>query len=227
MEHKGRMKEDWRRGANWATVWEWPDDFDTVAPNCERFVRKRWSNATKECSIMVQGHDDLEGTYFEIVAYTGDAKNVGKLAELLFNAALRYKPEFVNLELWEHPHSKDIQFVDDIKTVRSQYKAVMRTLAKKAREDARVKEYLNRNVKLHVYAHAVLFCELRREGVKIKVVASEQELSEVLKVMVNIAKDLKAEVVGYKLHMDVEELEVEDNWSNEVGEVYVFFNRRE
>jgi hypothetical protein len=90
-----------------------------------------------------------------------------------------------------------------------------------------VKEYLNRNVKLHVYAYAVVFCELRREGVKIKVVASEQELSEVFKVMVNIAKDLKAEVIGYKLHMDVEELEVEDNWSNEVGEVYVFFNRRE
>lgn len=99
-------KEEKREGgASWATVWGWPDDFDKVAPNCEKFVRKRWSSTIKECSIMVQGHDDIEGTYFEMVAYTKDVNNVGSLAELLFDAALRYKPEFVNVELWEYSRS--------------------------------------------------------------------------------------------------------------------------
>jgi len=48
MEHKGRMKEDWRRGANWATVCGWPDDFDTVAPNWR--VREEGDGATPQGS---------------------------------------------------------------------------------------------------------------------------------------------------------------------------------
>lgn len=66
-------------------------------PNYEKFVKKKYKRTAKRLLIMVQGHDDLEGTYFEIVAFTSDVNSVADIAELLFNAALRCKPEFVNV----------------------------------------------------------------------------------------------------------------------------------
>lgn len=99
----------------------------------------------------------------------------------------------------------------------------MRALAEKARKDARVKEYLDRKMRLRAYAYLMLFCELRRRGVKMKMVACEHELPELLKVIGNLAKDLKARTVGYKLRSDLEKLEIED--IEAVGEeVYVFFS---
>lgn len=201
-----------------ATVWMWGDDLEAVRVNSEKYVSKRWRETIKECVIGITGRERDEGTIFYLTAYSSNPKRVGDLAERLLNAALNLegdvKVDFVTILLSDHMNSEKESYRDDLEHVEEEYKINRQILTEKFGMDLRVKTKAGGR-EIIVVPEMSLKCELDSDYAnKIITDVVDFDFQRVKNFIHSLSKNLIYEglakhIVGYKLFIDIERLEIE------------------
>lgn len=224
------MKQSSERRINRATVWGWGDDFATVKINSEKYIHKRWKETTKECAIGITAIERLEGTSFDIAAFTSDPKKVGDLADRLLDVALglkgNIKVDFVTLVLSEDMVSEKELYRDTLEYVEEEYGRCEQALVRKVRENPEMKAKVQGR-KIVVFPEVTLTCELESDYAN-KVIgdATDSYFKRLRNFLHSMNKGLIEEglaknIVGFKLTEDVEKLIIDDI-DVEGDEVYVW-----
>ncbi|MEM3660058.1 MAG: hypothetical protein QXU11_06560 [Thermoproteota archaeon] len=198
------------------TVWGWGDKYEAARVNSEACVEKFWREATKECQIALVGKDRREGIIFGIDVYTDDPKNVGFLVERLLNLVLMRKNkvyeitmEFLTEEVSYREHLKTLEEIE------KQYETLASMCIEKVKDDPRVKP-LTDGRKILVFPDTSLFIELEPEyGLRMAVGVSHFNFGEMLKFVQSLSEDLiksklAKRILGYKLLLDIDRLEISD-----------------
>ncbi len=201
------------------TVWTPEDEPGIIDQNCNKYIRNRWKDATKECEIIVDGRERGQGTGFEMVAYTSDPKKVGALALQLFNVASEgdTKVYSVRIVLYDGILSVEERYRQSMENVETTYTEWLRTLAEKFKDDSRVKPLAEGGKKVAVViSDTELLCEVESEQAnKLIIEAMGVDLShdkELLDVMIRslIKKGLASKIIGYQLVDNTQDLKIEE-----------------
>lgn len=212
------MKRSSEDKTSHATVWMWGDDLEAVRVNSEKYVSKRWRGTMEECAIGITGRERDEGTIFYLTAYSSNPKRIGDLAEHLLNVALNLgedvKVDFVTILLSDHMNSGKELYRDDLEHVEEEYERNRRILTERFGMDPMVKTKAGGR-EIIVVPEVSLKCELNSDCAN-KIIADvvdfdfqrlknfTRSLSEKL-----IYEGLARHIVGYKLFVDIERLEIE------------------
>ncbi|MEM2089065.1 MAG: hypothetical protein QXO47_05850 [Thermoproteota archaeon] len=212
-----------------ATVWMWGDDLEAVRVNSEKYVSKRWRETIKECVIGITGRERDEGTIFYLTAYSSNPEGIGDLAERLLNVALNLegdvKVDFVTILLSDHMNSGKELYRDDLEHVEEEYERNKRILTERFSMDPRVKTKSGGR-EIIVVPEMSLKCELDSDyASKIITDVVDFDFQRVKNFIHSLSKNLIQEglakhIVGYKLFIDTDRLEIE-NISIHKDKVYV------
>ncbi|MBO3802801.1 MAG: hypothetical protein JTT11_02840 [Candidatus Brockarchaeota archaeon] len=198
------------------TVWGWGDKYEAARVNSEACVERFWKDATKECHIALVGKDRREGIIFGIDVDTDNPKSVGFLVERLLNLVLtrknkvyEIKMEFLTEEASYREHLKTLEEIE------KQYEILANICIEKVKDDPRVKP-LAEGRKIAVFPDMSLFVDLEPEcGLRMSVGVSHFNFDEMLEFVQSLSKDsieskLARRILGYKLSLDIDKLEISD-----------------
>jgi hypothetical protein len=198
------------------TVWGWGDKYEAARVSSEACVEKFWREATRECHIALVGKDRHEGIIFGIDVYTDDPKSVGFLVERLLNLVLMRKNKVyeITMEFLMEEASYKERF-KTLEEIKKQYETLVDMCIEKVKDDPRVKP-LTDGRKILVFPDMSLFVELEpKYGLKMSIGTSHFNFNEMLRFIQSLSEDLiksklANRIIGYKLLLDVDRLEISD-----------------
>jgi len=197
-------------------IWEPFDRPKRVRLKTKKYIDEMWKDTTKECEIWVSCRDREEDVGFDVRIYTGDPKEVPRLAEQLLNLALigDTKVYDLSLELHDDEASAEEDYGKDFSTIERIYTEQQGLLADRSKTDERVKQALARGAKdVIVFADVSLFCQLETDRAKKVIVETTADdfgrAKEFIDKLVDRTRNegLAGRVVGYDLWRDLERLE--------------------
>ncbi|MBO3832175.1 MAG: hypothetical protein FGF51_02145 [Candidatus Brockarchaeota archaeon] len=208
------------------TVWYWGEEFKDVGRNCEKYVSKRWDESVKECGVWILARERREGIIYTVTAFVSSPKGIDNLAQHLFNVTLLQgstKVDFVVVQLTNSVFSASMQYRDPMEKVENELEELMKNIAEKFGEDPRVREVM-KGKKVVFIPEICLLCELEsHQASKILIEVVHHFFSNIkgfLDSLTNklIKEGLAERILGYKLNVSVENLEIEDveAWEDEV-----------
>lgn len=201
-----------------ATIWSWGEEFEDVGKNCKKYVSKKWDENIREGSVMFLARERNEGIVYYVTAFVNDPKNIGDLAQRLFEVVLFQgdtKIYHVGVRLSDPVSSDTMQYRDSMEEVESELKKLEEKIAEKFSEDPKIKEAA-KGRKVEFIPEVYLLCELESKwAIKIVVEVIHHffsNIKEFLDSFTNklIGDGLAERVLGYKLDICVDDLEIED-----------------
>ncbi|MEM3658865.1 MAG: hypothetical protein QXU11_00490 [Thermoproteota archaeon] len=212
-----RRKKEEGRKVRVATVWSWGERFQDVKGNCEKYVKKRWEEKTKECLISFFGRERDEGISLGIDAYTSDIEKVGDLAERLFYSMVfagNIKVYSITIKLFEDILSSNEIYRDSMEEIEKELEKLKEIIPKRFINDPKVGQ-VAQGRKVSFIWEIYLLCEMESEYTNKIVIELAHSDFEGIKDILNklseelIENGLAKRILGYRLWKSVEDLKVE------------------
>lgn len=211
-----------------ATVWGWGEDLELAGKNAQKYVNKRWSTTTRECSIGISGKDK-DDIFFGIIVYLSEPKEVESIVDDIIDVGLAGKGKlyFLTVDLYDNIASENRTYRNDLSTLRESYKKREQYLLQKFRSHPKVKDLLNENSMLILFFPITIICELETKRVnKIIINAGNYDFQNILDSLhlltsKAIEKGIATRILGYDLWGNVDDLEIDDLYV-EKGKVYLW-----
>lgn len=211
-----------------ARVWGWGEDLELAGKNAQKYVSKRWSATTQECSVGISGKD-REDIFFGITVYLSEPKEVEDIVDDIMDVGLTGKGKlyFLTVDLYDNIASENRVYRNDLSTIRESYKKREQYLLQKFRNHPKVKDLLNENTTLVLSFPTTIICELEtKRANKIIINAGNYEFQNILDSLHLLTKKaieqgIATRILGYDLWGNVDDLELDDLYV-ENGKVYLW-----